>query len=251
MSQEDRVKELLEKTKDFDAAQIIKFAHQELGDKLIFASSLGEEDQVILDLISQHAPEIKVFTLDTGRLFQETYDLIEKNTKRYGLNFKVFYPDSQALSKMVNEKGINLFYESVENRKLCCNIRKIEPLKRALSDHDAWICGLRRAQSVTRTSVQTFEVDQGNGMIKVNPLACWSIDDVKRYIVENEVDINPLHNQGFLSIGCASCTRAVKTGEDIRAGRWWWEAPEQKECGLHNNPNRPKSDAFKNEGGNI
>ncbi len=154
------------------------------------------------------------------------------------MTLEVYYPDGKKLEEMVNEKGINLFYDSVDNRKLCCSLRKIEPLKRALSGLDAWICGLRKEQSVTRTSVDTFEYDQGNQLIKINPLADWSLKQLHEYIQKNNVDVNPLHKQGFVSIGCAPCTRAIKEGEDIRSGRWWWETPEQKECGLHNNPNR-------------
>ncbi len=141
---------------------------------------------------------------------------------------------------MVRTKGINLFYESVDNRKLCCHVRKVEPLQRALRNVDAWMTGLRREQSVTRTDLQTFEWDSANQKVKINPLLNWTLADVHKYIQENKVDVNPLHAKGFISIGCAPCTRAVKPGEDIRAGRWWWENPEQKECGLHNNPRRPK-----------
>jgi phosphoadenosine phosphosulfate reductase len=141
---------------------------------------------------------------------------------------------------MVKAKGMNLFYESVENRKLCCGVRKVEPLRRALASADAWMTGLRREQSVTRSAIEAFEWDEGNQKIKVNPLVEWTLDQVREYIKKHNVDVNPLHAQGFVSIGCAPCTRAIKPGEDIRAGRWWWEQPEQKECGLHNNPNRQK-----------
>ena len=152
----------------------------------------------------------------------------------------MYYPDNEAVEDMVRNHGINLFYESVANRKLCCGIRKVEPLKRALKDADAWMCGLRRAQSTTRGNLEVFEWDEANGKIKISPLAGWGVKDVRRYIKENKVDVNPLHKKGFISIGCACCTRAVKRNEDIRAGRWWWEALEQKECGMHNNPHRPK-----------
>jgi phosphoadenosine phosphosulfate reductase len=238
MDEKNKINKLIAQTKDWTAEQIIKFAAEEFDGKITFANSLGEEDQVILDLIAHVAPDIKVFTLDTGRLFQETYDLIEKNKKRYPVNFKIYYPETASVESMVNEKGINLFYESVDNRKLCCSIRKIEPLKRALANHEAWICGLRRAQSITRSSVNVFEWDEGNGKIKVNPLAYWSLEDVQEYIAQHGVDVNPLGKKGFISIGCSPCTRAVNQGEDIRSGRWWWESPEQKECGLHNNPKR-------------
>ena len=240
MDLRERADKLNAKSAGLKAEQIIQLAHEEFGERLNFASSLGEEDQVITDMIAQVAPSIKVFTLDTGRLFQETYELLAKNQKRYPLKFQIYYPDTQAVEKMVEERGINLFYESVENRKLCCGVRKVEPLKRALAQVDAWISGLRRAQSVTRSEAQTFECDEANQKIKVNPLVEWSLDDVRKYVQDHHVDVNPLHAKGFISIGCASCTRAVKPGEDIRAGRWWWENQDQKECGLHNNSRRPK-----------
>lgn len=238
MNHQVKIEDLNGKAKDMTAEQIIKLAHKEFGKRLVFASSLGEEDQVITDLISKTASDIEIFTLDTGRLFQETYELLAKTQKRYPMTFKVYYPDNEAVEDMVRNHGINLFYESVANRKLCCGIRKVEPLKRALKDADAWICGLRRAQSVTRSRLEIFEWDDTNQKVKVSPLAGWSLDDVRTYVKENEIDVNPLHARGFISIGCACCTRAVKKGEDIRAGRWWWEAPEQKECGLHNRPEK-------------
>ena len=240
MSLKDKIPEYNEQTKGMDPEHILRFAYKEFKDRLVFATSLGEEDQVLTDMISKVHSEIPIFTLDTGRLFQETYELIEKTQKRYPMDFHIYYPDTEAVEDMVQNHGINLFYESVANRKLCCGIRKVEPLKRALKDVDAWICGLRRAQSITRSSLEVFEWDEGNDKIKISPLANWSLEQVHTYIKSNNLDVNPLHKQGFISIGCASCTRAVKEGEDIRAGRWWWETPEQKECGLHNNPNRPK-----------
>jgi len=238
MSLKDKVDELSEKVKGLPAGEIIRTVAGEFPGRISFASSLGEEDQIITDMIARDFPQIEVFTLDTGRLFPETYDLIAKTQKRYNINFVIYSPDARRLEEMVRSKGINLFYESVDNRKLCCGVRKVEPLQRALAKVDAWICGLRRAQSVTRSQVQTIEWDEANQKIKVNPLAAWSYDDVKNYIKEHNVDVNPLHAKGFISIGCSPCTRAVKPGEDIRAGRWWWEQSESKECGLHNNPNR-------------
>lgn len=234
----ERVSKLQEKVGGLNAEGIIRLAYQEFGRKLTFATSLGEEDQVITDIIARVAPDIEVFTLDTGRLFQETYELLDKTQKRYPkLKFKIYYPNTQHVEEMVEEKGINLFYESIENRKRCCNVRKVEPLRRALSFHEAWIVGLRRQQAVTRSTLDVFENDEANSKVKINPLADWSLEEVHRYIQEHQLDVNPLHAKGFVSIGCAPCTRAVKPGEDIRAGRWWWENPEQKECGLHNNPN--------------
>jgi phosphoadenosine phosphosulfate reductase len=237
-----RIDELNVKAKGRSAEEIIKLAAAEFPGRITFASSLGEEDQVITDMISRLAPSIGIFTLDTGRLYQETYDLLAKTQKKYhNLRFKVYFPDAKAVEEMVQSKGINLFYESIDNRKMCCGIRKIEPLKRALVGADAWIVGLRREQAVTRADTQIFEWDGGNQKIKVNPLADWTLDQVRQYIKEHKVDVNPLHAQGFISIGCAPCTRAVQPGEDIRAGRWWWEQPEQKECGLHNNPKWKKN----------
>jgi phosphoadenosine phosphosulfate reductase len=235
MNNLERIEHCLEKTKGFSAEDIIAFAFKEFGHKIAFATSLGEEDQVVTDMIAKVAPQIEIFSLDTGRLFPETYELIAKTQKRYPtLNYKVFYPDTKAVQDMVKARGINLFYESVENRKLCCHVRKVEPLQRALNDKEAWMTGLRRAQSVTRTDARSFEWDESNELIKVNPLVDWSLLQVRKYIKEHNLDTNPLHQEGFISIGCAPCTRAVQEGEDIRAGRWWWEDPEQKECGLHN-----------------
>lgn len=235
---EQKLLELNDQAKGLTPEGIIRLAVKTFGTRITFASSLGEEDQVITHMISLVAPQMTIFTLDTGRLFPETYELMAKNQKRYPMPFKIYYPDTKAVEKMVLEKGINLFYESVGNRKLCCGIRKVEPLKRALHGFEAWVSGIRRDQSVTRTEIRTFEWDAANEKIKVNPLADWTLAQVRDYIKVNQVDVNPLHEKGFISIGCAPCTRAVKPGEDIRAGRWWWEDPEQKECGLHNNPRR-------------
>ncbi len=240
MRHKEKIQEYIEKTKGFSAQEIIQFAYNEFGSRVNFASSLGEEDQVITDMIAQNAPQIEIFTLDTGRLFPETYELMAKIQKKYLMNFTIYYPKTEDVEAMVKDKGINLFYESIENRKLCCGVRKVALLKRALGQVDAWMCGLRRSQSVTRMNLQTFEWDEGNQKVKINPLVDWDFKAVQNYIKNNNVDVNPLHQQGFLSIGCACCTRAIKEGEDIRAGRWWWEAPEKKECGLHNNPNRIK-----------
>ncbi len=240
-----KLEELKMQGKGLSAQGLIKFVAQEFGSRVNFASSLGEEDQVILDMISKVALTIEVFTLDTGRLFPETYGLMAKNQNRYKMNFKIYYPETKAIEEMVKARGINLFYESVENRKLCCGIRKVEPFKRAVANVDAWISGLRREQSVTRRDLEIFEWDDLNQKIKVSPLIDWTLSDVRKYIQENNVEVNPLHAQGFISIGCSPCTRAIKPGEDIRAGRWWWENPEQKECGLHNNPRRPAKDIEK------
>ncbi len=228
---------LSQKAKGLSPEQVLKLCFDEFGAKVKFATSLGEEDQVITDMIARVAPGIDIFTLDTGRLFPESYNLLAKTHKRYPqVGLKVYYPNTAAVEEMVEGKGINLFYESVDNRKLCCGVRKVEPLRRALADADAWITGLRRSQSLTRTENAVFEWDAGNNKIKINPLVDWSLEQVHDYIRQNTIDVSPLHAKGFVSIGCGPCTRAIKEGEDIRAGRWWWEQPESKECGLHNNP---------------
>ncbi|HCX98692.1 MAG TPA: phosphoadenylyl-sulfate reductase [Bacteroidales bacterium] len=202
-------------------------------DKIALSTSLGIEDQILTQMLVAINKEAEIFTLDTGRLFPETYDLIERTCSKYGIKMKIYFPNYTDVEEMVNKKGINLFYHSVENRKECCGIRKIKPLKRAFAGLDAWICGLRRDQSVTRTDMQLVEWDEGNGLIKINPLIDWSEENVWKYARENNVPYNTLHDKGFPSIGCQPCTRAIEPGEDVRAGRWWWENPETKECGLH------------------
>lgn len=205
----------------------------EYKNKIALSSSLGIEDQVLTHMICNINKSTKIFTLDTGRLFAETYDLIHRTNHKYGIKINVYFPDARQVEKMVNTKGINLFFESVENRKLCCNIRKIEPLKRAFAGLEVWICGLRSEQSVTRQNMQRIEWDEANGLIKLNPLIDWTEEEVWSFIKANGVPYNPLHDKGFPSIGCQPCTRAIFPGEDIRAGRWWWENPDTKECGLH------------------
>jgi phosphoadenosine phosphosulfate reductase len=230
----DKVGELNEVLRDKTPQEVLKYCIDYFGDKIALSSSLGAEDQVLTDMILKIDPAINVFTLDTGRLFPETYDLIDKTNKKYNTKIQVYFPDKDSVEEMVAEKGINLFYDSIENRKRCCYVRKIEPLKRAFLGLDAWICGLRKDQSVTRFYSQLVEWDEGNQLIKINPLIEWREKMVWDYIQENEVPFNALHDKGFPSIGCQPCTRAVKPGEDVRAGRWWWEEPEHKECGLHN-----------------
>lgn len=202
-----------------------------------FATSLGAEDMVLTDLIAKNAPGIEVFTLDTGRLPQETYALLQQVGDRYaGLKVKVYYPERTVIEQYVNDHGINAFYQSVELRKQCCHIRKVEPLKRALAGKTAWITGIRRDQAVTRQGLELQTYDADNGLEKFNPLLEWSHLDVWTYISMNKVPYNLLHDQGYPSIGCQPCTRAISAEEDIRAGRWWWEDPEHKECGLHRRP---------------
>jgi phosphoadenosine phosphosulfate reductase len=201
-----------------------------------FASSFGAEDMVLTDLIAKHALPIEIVTLDTGRLPGETYALIDRVREHYRLPIAVYYPDAETLESYVRANGINAFYRSVELRERCCAIRKTEPLKRALAGKGAWITGLRRAQSPTRRELAVEEFDAAHGLPKFNPLAEWSEDDVWSYLHAHRVPTNPLHDRGYPSIGCAPCTRAIEPGEDIRAGRWWWEHPEHKECGLHRRP---------------
>lgn len=230
---EELIKSLNNRFSDQPVADILRFFLGEFKGKICFSTSLGAEDQVITHLIAGIDKSTPVFTLDTGRMFQETYDLLDITEKRYKIRIEVFFPDKQAVEEMVNQKGINLFFESIENRKLCCHIRKIDPLKRALEKYDLWISGLRREQSVTRENLELVEWDPPHRKIKINPLINWKYDDVWSFIHEYDIPYNPLHDKGFPSIGCQPCTRAVQPGEDIRAGRWWWELPELKECGLH------------------
>jgi|JFJP01.1.fsa_nt_gi phosphoadenosine phosphosulfate reductase len=197
------------------------------------ASSFGAEDVVLIDMIAKIKPEAHVFTLDTGRLNAETYEVIAKVQQKYPqLQLRIMFPQAEAVEQMVSAKGINLFYDSVENRKQCCYIRKVEPLGRATQGLDAWITGLRRDQTANRSTMETVELDSDRGIAKINPLIDWTNEQVWEYICANEVPYNALHDQNFPSIGCAPCTRAVQAGEDLRAGRWWWEMSNQ-ECGLH------------------
>lgn len=200
--------------------------------EIVFSSSLGQEDQVITDAIGMNAIPVKVFTIDTGRLFYEAYELLEKTVARYKLPVHVFFPESSDVENFVTARGVNSFYESVDNRKECCRIRKVKPLNRALAGAKVWITGLRSEQSENRKQMSMIEWDEGRQLYKFNPLINWTYNDVIDYIKKNNVPYNPLHDKGFISIGCAPCTRAIEAGEDARAGRWWWEL-SKKECGLH------------------
>ena len=213
---------------------VLRWAVETFGNKVALASSFGAEDVAIIDMLVKSTPTPRIFTLDTGRLNQETYDVMDKIREKYKVAIEVMFPKSEAVEAMVREKGLNLFYHSIENRKLCCGIRKVEPLNRALATVDAWITGLRRDQVVTRAGVSKVAIDNDHGGIaKINPLVDWTWEQTLAYVKRNGVPYNVLHDQGYPSIGCAPCTRAIKPGEDFRAGRWWWEQPEQKECGLH------------------
>ena len=214
--------------------QVLRSAIETYGDRVSLACSFGAEDMVLMDMLCRITDSPRIFFLDTGRLHQETYDLMAVAMQRYGISFEAYFPETDALEALIRAKGPNSFYDSVEDRKECCRIRKVEPLARALTGLDAWITGLRRSQSVTRLDMQTVETDEAHGgILKINPLADWSEEDVWDYIRTNAVPYNALHDKGFPSIGCAPCTRAIEVGEDLRAGRWWWELPEHKECGLH------------------
>ncbi len=230
---EELTKKLSDELKGKTASEILEYFIKEYEGNVGLANSLGAEDQVLTEMIASIDPKTKIFTLDTGRVFPESYKVLDETNKKFGINIEVYFPQSKDVENMVNEKGINLFYESIENRKLCCQIRKIEPLKRALKDIDIWVTGLRKDQSVTRFFTPLVEWDEGNKVIKVNPLLNWSEKDVWNYIKEKDIPYNELHDKGYPSIGCQPCTRAIKKGEDVRAGRWWWEEPEHKECGLH------------------
>lgn len=220
------------------APEVLRWALDRFGDRIALASSFGAEDVVVIDLLARLAPRSRIFTLDTGRLPQATYDLIDRVRERYGVEVEVLFPDARAVERMVREAGPNLFYRSIEDRKRCCGVRKVEPLGRALAGLDAWITGLRREQAVTRGETPKAEVE-ASGRVKVAPLADWTRDRVWAYIREHGVPYNALHDRGYPSLGCEPCTRPVGPGEDERAGRWWWERPETRECGLH--APRPRS----------
>ena len=220
------------------AEQLIRWCMDQYGLKAGLACSFGMEDMILIDIIAKLKGPITIFTLDTGRLHEETYEIMERVRSHYGLEIKTYFPNSEKVEKLVREKGFFSFKENIENRKECCEIRKIEPLKRALSELDAWVTGLRRDQAVTRTETpKVLEDIDHPPLVKINPLADWTQAQVEAYIDQHKVPVNALHKRNFPSIGCAPCTRPIEPGEDIRAGRWWWENPEHKECGLH----RPKT----------
>jgi phosphoadenosine phosphosulfate reductase len=218
------------------AEDLIRWGFDRFAPRIALSASFGSPDgMVLLDLMHQiDAGKTRVFTLDTGRLPQETYNLMDRVRDRYELEIEVYFPEPGRVQKMVRQHGMNLFYETEEKRKLCCAVRKVEPLSRALAGLDAWISGLRPEQSVTRASVAAVEIDLvHDGRVKLNPLATWSKADVWAYVKKHAVPVNALHAQGYPSVGCAPCSRAIAEGEDERAGRWWWERPENRECGIH------------------
>lgn len=227
------IRNIKEQTAGLDAVASLKVLAELFPGEIVFSTSFGWEDQVISHMIFANDIPIKVFTLETGRLFPETYYTWNRTMEIYGKPIHAYFPDSQLIQEMVSKKGPSSFYESVENRKECCYIRKIEPLKRALAGNRCWITGIRSEQSANRHDMENVEWDDQNQLIKFHPLFDWTLEDVKAYVKANNIPYNPLHDKGFPSIGCAPCTRAVQEGEDFRAGRWWWEDQSKKECGLH------------------
>jgi len=224
---------LLQGIKGFEIVESLKYIVNLYPEKVVFSTSFGWEDQVISHIIFKNNLPIKVFTLETGRLFPETYYVWNRTLEMYGKQIHAFYPNTGAVENMVSTKGPTSFYESVKNRKECCGIRKVEPLKRALLGNSVWITGIRSDQSMNREYMDNVEWDEGNQLLKYHPIFDWTLEKVKEYIRVNNIPYNPLHDKGFPSIGCAPCTRAIKEGEDFRAGRWWWEDQSKKECGLH------------------
>jgi phosphoadenosine phosphosulfate reductase len=233
MERTQLIRDLNERFRDASAQEVVGYFLKAYQGRIALSSSLSIEDQTLTDIIVAQDKHTRIFTLDTGRLFPETYQLIEKTNMTYGIKIEVFFPDYHEVQRMVREEGINLFYNSVESRHRCCQIRKLEPLKRAFQGLDVWICGLRREQSITRQDMQVVEWDEMHQLIKVNPLISWTEQQVWDYIKKHSVPYNKLHDRGYPSIGCEPCTRAVQPGEDVRSGRWWWESPEHRECGLH------------------
>ncbi len=216
-----------------EAIDIIRYVAQKYGNEAVFSTSFGIEDQVITHLLAEAKSNASIFTLETGRLFPETYYVWNRTLERYKLAIKAYYPNTQAVEDLLSTKGPSSFYESVENRKECCFIRKIEPLQRAIKGFKIWITGIRADQSANREDMSAVEWDDANHIIKIHPLFHWTLADVEQFLKANGVPYNPLHDKGFPSIGCQPCTRAIQPGEDFRAGRWWWEDKSKKECGLH------------------
>jgi len=228
-----QIKEFNEHFANATAEEVLSFLFEKYDNKMAFATSLGAEDQVLTHMLAEVSKNTRIFTLDTGRLFPETLDLLDKTNKRYNININVFFPDASEVESMVNKKGINLFYDSIKNRKECCHIRKIIPMQRALQDVEVWVSGLRSEQSVTRQDLELAQWDDKFNLIKISPLRSWGEKQIWDFIHDNDIPYNKLHDKGFPSIGCQPCTKAISQGEDVRAGRWWWEQPEMKECGLH------------------
>jgi len=229
----DKVRELNREFQNSGSKEVLEFFLKTYRGKIAFSSSFGAEDQVLTEMILKIDADAKIFTLDTARLPYETYDVMHMTNLKYKTKIKVYFPKSSDIEELYQKQGVNGFYESVENRKECCYVRKIAPLKRALEGVEVWITGLRAQQSITRQEIELLEWDEANSVVKLNPLLLWSQEDVWEYIRSNNIPYNILHDKSYPSIGCAPCTRAVEDSADIRSGRWWWESPEQKECGLH------------------
>ncbi len=227
------IAKLIDQIPSLQPEQALKQLSAQFGEGIVFSSSFSYEDQVITHMIASQQLPIQIFTLDTGRLFSETYSVWNSTIDRYQNKIKAYYPKHDLLESFVQEKGPNSFYESVQNRKDCCYIRKVEPLKRALAGNSIWVTGLRAEHSATRQGLESIEWDESNQIIKYHPILNWTTAQVAAFILEYNIPYNPLHDKGFVSIGCAPCTRAIKPGEDFRAGRWWWEDANKKECGLH------------------
>ncbi|MBI3332893.1 MAG: phosphoadenylyl-sulfate reductase [Candidatus Omnitrophica bacterium] len=234
---ENSVSEVAKRLESKDAEGVLRWGVETFFPRIGFASSFGAEDVVVIDILMKINREVTIFTLDTGRLPEETYEVMDQIRQRYTVPITSYFPDKAAVEKLEREKGFYSFRQSVENRKECCGIRKVEPLNRALQGLEAWITGLRREQAVTRSGLPKAELDSAHrNIVKLNPISDWTTDQVWDYLRKNQIPYNKLHDRNYPSIGCAPCTRAIKPGEDIRAGRWWWELPEQKECGLHVKP---------------
>jgi phosphoadenosine phosphosulfate reductase len=227
------ISELQKELAGKDIAKQLQYLTERFPGEVVFSTSFGLEDQAIAHMVAVNRFPVKVFTLDTGRLFAETYSTWSRTVEKYSLTISAFYPDTFSLQEFITAKGPNAFYESVDNRKQCCHIRKVEPLQRALKGNKIWITGIRAEQSNNRHDMPMLEWDDVNQIIKFHPLLGWTWGQVKQYVSRNDVPYNPLHDKGFVSIGCLPCTRAIKPGEDFRAGRWWWEDNSKKECGLH------------------
>lgn len=227
------IKQIRHDLRDAGARSIIRYIDQLYGNKAVFSTSFGMEDQVLTSVIAEENAKTSIFTLETGRLFPETYYVWSRTLETYPLDIRAYYPQTQSVETLLRKKGPSSFYNSVEDRKECCYIRKIEPLKRAIDGYSIWITGIRAEQSLNRDTMDFIEWDDVNRIIKIHPLFNWTLAQTERYLKEHQVPYNPLHDKGYVSIGCQPCTRAIQEGEDFRAGRWWWEDKSKKECGLH------------------
>ncbi len=231
---EEDVKNLNREFEGSSPEDILAWASGNLGRSVALATSFQVQGMVVLDMFAKADPEARIFTLDTGRLHSHTYDVMDRTREKYNINIEVLFPDTAEVEEMVSSRGVNLFYKSVENRRLCCQVRKTNPLNGYLKTLDAWITSIRADQTEQRADSSKFEIDYLHGkMLKINPILDWTIDQVWDYVRKNDVPYNKLHDMGYPSIGCAPCTRAVEEGEDPRAGRWWWEQDSDKECGIH------------------